>query len=190
MEFLEKREKLKEVLKVAQTDVYSYSSDLEKYSSFPKNKMLKILVEILATLEGVEFKFVCDSEEFFICQSVFYDDKKGKVRFFVDDLQRIGKLIKLNERYFGYNSIEFYKLSADGDLVVEPSFPGYEYLTEFINGVVSYRFENKVEKISDGELERLKNQFLLKKLGEKRDSLINLIDGVSKKLNSSENSVN
>lgn len=63
-------------------------------------------------------------------------------------------------------------------------------MKEFIDEVISYRFENKVEKISNSELERLKNQFILRKLGEKRDALINLMEGVSKKLESSENSVN
>lgn len=171
---------------VAQIELFNYSFALETYSSFPKDKILNVLLEILTTLEGVEFRFESDSEEFFICQSIVYDAKKSKVKFSKDILKSLGKLVQLDERYFSDNSIRFYKLFANGDFKVKPSFPGYEYLTEFINIVVSYRLENKVKEISDSELERLKNQFLLEKLGEKRDALINLMDGVSKKRISSD----
>ena len=128
--------------------------------------MLNILVEILTILEGVQFRY-CSSKHY-IYQSMVYDDKEAVFKFPIEILKSFGRIIKLSESYFCFDSIRFYSISVDGNIVAEPSFPGYEYLTEFINRVVSYRFDNSVEVISDDQLERLKNEFLFEKLGEKK----------------------
>lgn len=206
MEFLKEIEKLYGQYKKLDEIKLSYGRDLECYSTFDRNTILMVLTDILSEIEGVSFNYECyyHDPSWVSCDlssnyygPIIFDASScdlgiGKFYKYFKDLTKLGKVITVVSPNSARKDLElkFYSITEEAKYDVFPNFSSFDYLKEFIDEVISYRFENKVEKISNSELERLKNQFILRKLGEKRDALINLMEGVSKKLESSENSVN
>lgn len=185
MSFLEERERLDRKYEDIKNEVYSYSGSLDCYSTFDKETILKVLTDIVSEIEGMVFEympFYKHLNKSVIFESGLYDTKKQEYLFSVTQLKDLKKAILVADSKQSDTNLRFYSIRFGSvDFETFPNFPGFEYLKEFIDEVICYRFENKVEKISSEELERLKNQFLLRKLGEKRDRLINQIEGVSKK---------
>lgn len=191
MSFLEERERLDKKYQDIKDEVSSYSSSLYCYSTFDRETILKVLTNIVSEIEGIVFEylpFYKNLDKSVIFESGLYDRKEHKYLFSVTQLKELRKAITVGDSKEFNTDLHFYSIRCGSvDFEICPDFSGFEYLKEFIDEVISYRFKNKMEKISSEELERLKNQFLLRKLGEKRDKLINQIEGVSKKLISPDN---
>lgn len=188
MGFLERREEIERQYNEARREQSEYTADLNRYSSFDKIVFLRVLSEIVSEIEGVSFgylTFLDDYEAAVIYSTDVYhrDSFIGSIELF--KVLRKVILIKVESSIDDF--IRFYELNyEDVKFKSIPNFKGFPYLDEFLSEVINYRFDNELKEISEEELNRLKNQFLLRKLGEKRDALINQIDGVSKKLISSD----
>ena len=71
-------------------------------------------------------------------------------------------LVLSNNKYSYDKKIKFYTFN-DGALINLVDFSKFPYIKEFIDIVIQYRYENKLENISEKELLNMMKQFILNK---------------------------
>lgn len=172
-----KIEKYNEEFKNSVSNIHEYCKLIEKYSTFNSIYIAYILAELISVFEGKKY----------IISEMSYHPEKGSPAQVQDilviieekNLEKINAINHISERYFYHliktkkiilvdskyslympETIKFYKFET-GTINQNISLRGYTYLKDYIDMVINYRIENNKSEITDEELEKLKNQFIL-----------------------------
>lgn len=192
MKFKDEMSRLSNEYSKALDRMFSYNRILQKYSTFDRRNILRVLSSIASSIEGVSFSFIVkySHKDYFhnkfdfsvLVESNAYDNKEG----FISDigtLQKLRKVLFIEFKESSPSDLCFYELDYRRHEFRSPvNFENFPYLQEFIDEVVSYRIKHKLEKISTEELERLKRKFLVKELRQKRKSCGEQINELQDKL--------
>lgn len=63
--------------------------------------------------------------------------------------------------YYLPNDFTFYKTENMGRLIPQISFKGFPYIKEFIDYIINYRIENKIDDLTEEDMRKLKEEFIL-----------------------------
>lgn len=172
-------------------EMFAYNKVLQRYSTFNRRDILRVLSSIASSIEGVSFSYIVkySHKDYFNNEfdfSVLVESSAFDKRGFITDigtLEKLRKVLFIPFKEFSPSDLCFYELNYQNHEFGSPvNFERFPYLGEFIDEVVVYRIQHKLEKVSFEELDRLKRKFLMKKLCQKRksyDQQINeLKDGV------------
>lgn len=172
-----KIEKYEKKFNFSVNNIHEYCRLIEEYSTFYRNDIAYILVDLLNVFEGKEHILAQLSyhptsgspaqvqDILVIIEKNNYDkikDKKYLEERYLYHLIKNYKIVLLDGRFSLCmpETLKFYKFET-GTINQNISLKGYAYLKDFIDMVINYRLENKKEDITDEELENLKNQFIL-----------------------------
>lgn len=169
-------------------EMFSYNRILQRYSTFDRKNILRVLSSIASSIEGVSFSYIIkySYEDYFhhkfdfsvLVESNAYDNNKGFITD-IGTLEKLRKVLFIDFKESNSSDLCFYELDVRSHKFGSPvNFEKFPYLEEFIDEVVAYRIKNKLEKISIEELESLKRKFLVKKLHQKRKICGKQIDGL------------
>lgn len=160
------------------TEVYNYCKLIEKYSTMDSD-IFHVITELISIFEGEPYvlerlNYHKDKsspsqvwETFMIMpESIFKSIKNPqyvKERYF-HHLLKNGLAIKIVEEWSGYylpNDFTFYEADSMGRLNQKINFKGFPYVKQFIDYIINYRMENSVEELSEEDMQKLKNDFIL-----------------------------
>lgn len=172
MKFKNEMKRLSERYSLSVQELSQFGYSLKDYSTFNRNDIMKIICEIASSIEGVNYRIVKeariqDSHQEFVYCALVQHDVYGKYGFGADieSLEAIKKALffDITESVFSEN-ISFYNLNHQSMRFTSPvRFNNFPYLEEFIDGVIAYKIEHNLNRISREELDRLKSRFLIRK---------------------------
>ena len=164
---------------IAYIETYNYCNLIEKYSSLNREDISIVLSELISTFEGKTYVpqsllYHVDGESPAAFWNIFMimpkdiiekikDPRRVQGRY-INHLLKNGFAIKLCDEWSQNkwpNELSFYKTDGMCRVNQNVSFKGFTYVKCFIDFVINYRIENKIDEISLEELEKLKEQFIL-----------------------------
>lgn len=180
MKFKDEMSRLKNEYSKVIDEMYAYNRVLQRYSTFNRRDILLVLSSITSSIEGVSFSYIIkySHKDYFnnkfdfsvLVESSAYEKNKGFITD-IETLEKLRKVLFISFKESNPSDLCFYELNYQNHEFGSPvNFERFPYLEEFIDEVVVYRIKHKLEKISFEELERLKREFLMKKLHQKRKS--------------------
>lgn len=158
--------------------VYNYCKLIEKNSTM-SGEIFNIITELISVFEGEPYVIekinyhkdkatpsaVVDS--FMIMSKKVYENIKSpsyvRERYF-HHLLKNGLAIKIVEDWSDFylpDEISFYKADLMGRIEPQISFKGFPYVKQFVDYIINYRIENKVDELSEKDMQKLKNNFIL-----------------------------
>ena len=162
----------------------TYKKLLKNYSTFDAETIGNIISQLMSINEEKNFSYqtvnyktyehefsVLFETNIKLCMIVNENiklenwDDLSKKNNTVEKLVNNGDVLVLSIKNCSYDydkKIKFYT-SNDGTLISLIDFGEFSYIKEFIDTVIQYRYENKLENISEKELLNIMKQFILNK---------------------------
>lgn len=178
----------------AYIETYNYCNLIEKYSILNREDISIVLSELISTFEGKTYVpqsllYHVDGESPAAFWNIFMimskdiiekikDPRRVQARY-INYLLKNGLAIKLCDEWSQSkwpNELSFYKTDGMCRVNQNISFKGFPYVKCFIDSVINYQIENKIDEISFEELEKLKEQFILINIDTIEDGYKTLAD--------------
>jgi len=164
-------------LKKCNESIQLFCKEIEKYSVFNEYDIFKIFQELVTIYEGEDYIYQINA----IC--VNYPGNYGYANILVlkelstetcyqkEELDRLVKqgkalIFKYHNKPIHHNTISFYKVNKKGDLKQLFKFGKFKYLKAFLDMIISYKIDNKIDNISKEELYSLMINFIKLHLSE------------------------
>lgn len=163
----------------AYIQTYNYCNLIEKYSILNREDISIVLSELISTFEGKTYVpqrllYHVAGESSAAFWNIFMimpkdiiekiEDPRRVQGRYINHLLKNGFAIKLCDEWSQSkwpNELSFYKTDGMCRVNQNISIKGFTYVKSFIDFVINYRIENKIDEISFEKLEKLKEQFIL-----------------------------
>ena len=194
-------QKYEDKFDIAYIQTYNYCNLIEKYSILNREDISIVLSELISTFEGKTYVpqsllYHVDGESPAAFWNIFMimpkgiiekikDPRRVQVRY-INHLLKNGFAIKLCDEWSQSkwpNELSFYKTDGMCRVNQNISFKWFTYVKCFIDFVINYRIENKIDEISFEDLEKLKEQFILMNIDTIEDRYKTLADAEQSKIN-------
>ncbi len=164
-------------LKKYDFEIKAYQRLVQSYSTFSVKENMEVFASLISVFEGQEYVYEYAIYEYFNgvgMESYFYQSFMRKdvclrlgeryKEHELDNLSKQNKAIILSKRNGDIrSSVTFYQFNDNDELVSTVDYGNFDYLKEFIDGVILYRMSNDLKSISEKELMFLLKQYITSK---------------------------
>lgn len=178
--YKEKEITLNEKVKKCNEDIQIQYKKIEDYSTFNEYEISKVFRDLITIFEGEEYIYQsdvsCFSERNYRYHNnpniiIVNNESDNFLRYSKEELDFLvkkGKALIVNQNSSKRDNpkIKFYELNKKGDLKQLFHFKKFSYLRDYLNIVIAYKIDNKLENISKEELYKLMIQFINLHLSE------------------------
>lgn len=164
--------------------IINLNKEINVYSTFNKKELGNIISELMTTIEGKKYVYVKSKHNTYERECTVFGSELFKVEKYVDlivekkdasnyyyDLDEFdNKIIKLmnnskgillESNDFENKNITLYNFTEDISSKID--YKNFDYVKEFIDIIINYRYENKKEEINKKDLLKLLYDFLTTK---------------------------
>lgn len=182
--YLPKLEEIEKRITENKQEIDNCHALMLKYSTFNAELIGHVIEELIKIIEGEDFKFQIAEHkishlQYNIWSQPYESVVKKRVQLIVNakklrseyyqslhseseitGLINTGNAILLGEaKYFDTDKIKFYDVK-DNQIVCLANFGRFDYIKDFIDDVIEYRYANALEEISEAELVNLLQDFI------------------------------